>query len=303
MTFRETVAWAGQQLAEAGSPESVLEAEVLVMHITGTSRAQLYASYSDPFPPDAETPFIDAVHRRLRHEPLAYIVGSREFFGLEFQVDPRAMIPRQETETLVEQAIEIAQRHLADQTCHIADIGTGCAAIAVSLATALPNAHIDAVDLSSGALKLAAFNCRRHGVAERIDLLQGDLLGPIATPLDMVVANLPYIPEREWDRLQPDIRLFEPPQALVSGTQGLGHILRLLGQAKRLNPQPQWLLLEMDPGQVPAVKREVSNLFPNAETTAFKDLYGLDRGVIVGGLGGSSRQETTLNAAAARLRD
>ena len=304
MTFHQAVAQARERLAAAGIAEAALEAEVLVMHSTGASRAQLYVSFPDPLPTGASEALETALHRRLNREPLAYVTGHREFFGLEFLVDRRAPVPRQETETLVERAVEIAARHFSEGACRIADVGTGCGAIAVSLATALPDARVDAIDSSSDALELSTLNCRRHDVADRVALLHGELLDPVVTPLDMVVANLPYIPEGEWGRLQPEIRLFEPPHGLLSGRGGLDHVFRLLGQTKRLTSPPSWLLLELGEDQAQAVVGEATRLFPGAKAEVYRDLNGLDRGVILSGLAVSSTgggQRTATGTLAARL--
>ena len=134
-------------------------------------------------------------------------------------------------------------------------------------------------------------------------MLQGDLLDP-AAPADIVVANLPYLPEGTWERLQPEIRLFEPPHALLSGVAGLGHVFRILGQAKRLNQPPSWLLLELGEGQAPAVVREATRLFPGAKAEVLRDLHGLDRGVILSGLAvstGGGAQRAATGTLAARI--
>ena len=306
MTFQEVLAEARRRLEAAGLAEASIEAEVLVMHVTGISRAHLYVSLPDPFPASAANALRQAIRRRLDREPLAYITGHREFFGFDFLVDRRAPVPRQETETLVEQAVEIARHHFSGQALRAADVGTGCGAIAVSLAKALPNADVVAIDISTDALELAASNCHQHGVAGRVALLHGDLLEPAPEPLDIVVANLPYIPEGQWDSLQPEIRLFEPRHALVSGREGLDQVLRLLSQAKRLKSPPRWLLIELGEGQAATVAREAANLFPAAKAEVLQDLNGLDRGVLLSGMAGSSgkgRQRAAAGTTSAGLRD
>jgi len=254
------------------------------MHAAGVSRTQLFQRLPEPLAGAAAESLERALERRLAGEPLPYITGHREFYGLDFLVDRRALVPRQETETLVEQAIAIATAHYRGEPLRIADVGVGSGAIAVSLATALPAATIFATDTSEGALGLAAENCWRHNVQDRMTLLRGDLLAPVPMPVDMVVANLPYIPEGAWDRLQPEIRLFEPKEALVAGPDGLLQVRRLLEQVRCSRRPPGWLLLELGQGQARLVAREALCLFPGAMARVFLDLAGLERGIVLAGL-------------------
>lgn len=281
-SVRDVLGRVQRRLAAAGVTEAPLEAQVLVMHVTGMSRAELYAALPDPFPPHALQPLDQAVSRRIAREPLAYITGHREFFGLDLAVDARVLVPRPETETVVEHVIDVAGMNYSGKACAIADVGTGSGAIAISLASALPRARIYATDISLEALDLARQNCQRHGLGGRVTLLPGDLLEPVGVPLDIVVANLPYVAEDEWPGLQPEIRLFEPRGAVISGPAGLDHLFRLLGQVRGRQPRPAWVVLEMRPGQAAAVIQEARRLFPVREARAFNDLQGLERGVILG---------------------
>ena len=284
MKLQEELGEARRKLAEAGIPEAALEAEVLVMEAAGLSRAQLYASIPGPLPSGAVQWLRRALRRRLHREPLAYVTGHREFFGLDLLVDRRALVPRQETETLLERTLEVIRGSFPGSTCRIADVGTGCGAIAVGLAANLPGAHIYATDISVPALELAALNCRGHGIEDRVTLLEGDLLTPLPSPVDVVVANLPYILEEEWGGLQPEICLFEPRQALVAGPTGLECIFRLLEQMQGSKVRPRWLLLELGEGQAKAVIQEATALFPGVRHEVFQDLNGLDRGIALSAL-------------------
>src|SRR3990170_5219756 len=191
-TIREALQRAAHAISELGSDEAGLEAELLLAQVLGTDRTHLYQRLPDALPPDAATAFDALLRRRLAHEPTAYIVGHREFFGLEFEVTPAAIIPRPETETLVELVLDFCASRTAGDPLRIAAVGVGCGAIAVSLAVSLPQAEVIAVDLSAEALALARRNAERHGVAERIGFLEGDLLAPLDAQVDVVAANLPY---------------------------------------------------------------------------------------------------------------
>lgn len=250
------------------------------MHATGWSRTQLLAGLRESFP-DARAAVLEAATaRRLAREPLAYITGHREFFGLDLLVDKRVLVPRQETECLVEQVVAIATEHYRDSVA-IADVGTGSGAIAIAIAATLPQSRIYAIDASEAALEVAQENVRRHGLEARVNLLQGDLLAPLATRVDIMVANLPYVPVREWEGLQPEIRLYEPKGALLAGERGLDCIVRLLEQTRAMREQPGWIALELGEGQADAVSAIERGLFPHSSATTFHDLGGLERGVVL----------------------
>ncbi len=280
MTLREAIASLRHRLETAAIADAGLEAEVLLMHAAGLTRAELYARLGDGLPAPAGERLGQLAARRLTHEPLAYITGHREFFSLDFLVDRRVMVPRQETETLVEEALAIA-REFPEGRCAIADVGAGSGCIAVSLAVHLPQAVIYAIDSDATALEAAAVNAQRHGVADRIRFLHGDLLAPLREPVHIVVANLPYVPDAEWPGLQPEICRYEPKQALVPGPTGLEANLRLLEQAAALRDGPRWLLLEAGNGQPPLLAQEARRLLPKAGVRIYRDLAGLERGLVI----------------------
>ena len=183
----------------------------------------------------------------MRREPLAYVLGSREFYGLDFRVTPAVMVPRPETETLVEEALAWARARSAPIT--VADVGTGSGCIVVSLAVHLPDARFLATDVSPAALAVAEENARRHGVAGRVRLLPGHLLEPLPGPVDLVVANLPYIPRGRIDSLQPEVRDHEPREALDGGPDGTDLLRPLLRQAGAYLRPGAALMLEIDEEQ------------------------------------------------------
>lgn len=220
------------------------------------------------------------IQRRISREPTAYITGHKEFFGIDFEVSPHTLIPRPDTELLVETAIKLANAAFP-QSCLIADIGTGCGAIAIALALHLPQAKIYATEISSAALEVAESNCQKHGVSNRIRLLQGDLLESLPEPVQLIVANLPYISEPELPKLPFEISMFEPQLALAGGTDGLTQIRRLLAQASSKLLSGGAVLLEIGYDQGPVVKDLARKYFPSARVSVATDLNGLDRVVTI----------------------
>ena len=285
VSVREAVLWGARVLEQHGCDSPRLDAELLLAHALGLSRARLLARFDQELSPAELTRYRQLIERRRAHEPVAYIVGHKEFYGLDFYVDRRVLIPRPETELLVEKAIELAGR-VGDRgyglyPLTLADVGTGSGAIAVSLAVHLPQATIYALDSSAEALEVAARNVRHHRVEGRVHLLRGDLLSPLPEPVDIVVANLPYVSETELAELPPEIRCYEPLSALDGGPNGLRHIRRLLAQAREYLSPHGAVILEIGATQGKAVAELARQHFPTAEIEIAKDYGGLDRVVIV----------------------
>ncbi len=273
----EAVRWLETSLDDAGLDDARIEAEALVMSALAANRASLYAAWRDDVVTAAqERSLSNLLERRLSREPLAYVVGHREFYGLDLLVDQRALIPRPETELLVDLALEAARGVNPAGRVAIADVGAGCGAVAIALAHHLPHATVWAVDLSAAALQVAAANANRYGVAERVTLLHGDLLTPLPAPVDIIVSNPPYVPQDVLPRLAPEV-LREPRQALDGGVKGLSVIERLLQQAPAHLAAPGALLLECSPEQANDVERMARHAFPSAEIEIAKDLAGRDR--------------------------
>jgi release factor glutamine methyltransferase len=270
--------WATPTLREAGIESPQLDAEVLLAHSLGITRSELYARLDQPSQKAAEKNFRSFVARRLLHEPVAYITGHKEFYGLELQVDRRVLIPRPETETLVEVALTIARQH---RVTELAEVGVGSGAVAIALAVNLPWAEIYATDSSALALEVAEENCRRHDVWDRVHLALGDLLDPLPQPVCLVVANLPYVAEEELDGLASDIIAYEPLSALHGGPHGLDHIRRLLEQAGPWLKPPGMICLEIGATQALVVNALAREHFPAATVAVVRDLAGLDRVVII----------------------
>jgi release factor glutamine methyltransferase len=271
---------AALQVLETANPR--LEAELLLQHALGFNRTQLYQHLRDEMPPDKEAAYHDLVWRRLCGEPTPYIIARTDFYDIELAVTAVAAIPRPETELLVEKVSALAGKRLQDTpSLTIVDVGTGCGAIALALATHLPSAEIIATDISPAALALAQGNAERLGLAPQVRFLCGDLLEPLEQPVDIVVANLPYVRSAEWGSLPVEIRCYEPREALDGGPDGLRVIERLLRQAPPLLRSGAALLLETGYDQGPPIVALASEVFPEAAIEVKKDLASVDRLVII----------------------
>jgi release factor glutamine methyltransferase len=252
--------------------DASLESEILLRYALKINRAQLYLDLEDTLNPEQAEAYQRLVERRLSGEPTAYITGHREFYGLDFYVDPRVLIPRPESEILVEKAIDLAQRC---KVFTVADIGTGCGAIAISLALNSEFTKVYATDISGDALEVTRINCRRYGVADKIVLLQGDMLAPLTEPVDLIVANLPYVQESAMPQNGP--ASFEPVVALNGGLAGLEKIRQLGYQVgDKLNPRGS-LLLEIGQGQRTVVTEFLRGLFQAGEIEVYRDLGDIER--------------------------
>lgn len=260
-----------------------LDAQLLLAHALGVSRTQLLGRLSEDALESAADRYQDLLARRARREPLAYITGTQEFWDRSFAVTPAVLIPRPETETLVERALELGRQGAE----RMADVGTGSGCIAVSVATDLPSAVVYATDVSRDALEVAARNVQRHGVGGRVVLLEGPLLEPAPSGLDLVLANLPYVSRGELDGLQPEVREWEPRKALDGGEDGLDLVRRLLTQLpEKLLPHGA-CLLEIDPRQFTRLRADVARLLPEWHVQAIKDLTGRPRIAEIGLFTGS----------------
>ena len=236
MTLGERVAAARRTLVAAGIPdvEAALDTDLLARHVLGFDRAAVLTRMRDPELDGFAPRFTAFVKRRARPEPIAYITGEREFWGVPFEVTPAVLIPRPETELIVEEAIAAYAGAPPDP---IIDVGTGSGCLAVALAREFAHAHVIATDISEEALDVARRNAARHGVDGRIDFLRADLLEGIAARADLIVSNPPYVAARDADTLPPDVREYEPHVALFAGEDGLEAYRRLLPSARaRLKP-------------------------------------------------------------------
>lgn len=276
MNRKEALARARKLLIASNIDDAALEGEILLRHVLGISRAQLFTSLdSEIIQRDMDT-LKKLVSRRITGEPSAYITGSKEFYGLEFIVNQHVLIPRPETELLVEQAINLCLNH---KFTTVADIGTGCGAIAVSLAANITTVKIYATDISAQSLKVAEQNCIKHGVKERVTLIQGDMLEPLRESVDVIVANLPYV--READIPGQGTLSFEPNLALNGGEKGLDKIEQVCQQAGDKLKRKGKMLLEIGQGQAEDTKVILHKYFPSGIIDIKKDLAGIERVVIL----------------------
>ena len=279
MTAKETLTRARETLAADSIEDAPLECEILLRHTLNITRVQLYQDINRELTSAEESAFWRLIERRLSHEPTAYITGHCEFYGLNLYVDPRVLIPRSGTELLVEEALRFADRHLSKKghSCLIAEVGTGSGAVAIALARHLSQARIYASDVSASVLEVAAINCQRHGVEGQIELLLGDMLEGLPEPVDLIVANLPYIRDKEMEELSPEIRLFEPGIALAGGEDGLDKVRRLCHQVGgKLKPEGS-LLLEIGLGQAGELTDFLRALYPSARIDVIPDYGGIER--------------------------
>jgi release factor glutamine methyltransferase len=269
VSLKQALSRARGILAEKNNEDTPLECELLLRHVLGISRTQLYLDLDHELSPKQEEAFWQLIKRCLNGEPTAYITGHCEFYGLDFYVDPRVLIPRPESELLVEKAISLAQNH---RLLTIAEIGTGSGAIAITLALELPWARIYATDISASALKVALINCQKHGVIDRVYLLHGNMLDPVPEPVDLIIANLPYVKESELTGMR-----FEPRLALDGGRDGMKRIRQLCRQVGGKLRPGGFLLLEIGQGQRKVVTTLLNALFPSGKIKIMPDLSGIDR--------------------------
>jgi release factor glutamine methyltransferase len=281
MTIRDAIAVAAEQLAEANIEEPRLTAHTLLAHALGKDRAYLFAHGEMPISPETLAQFQRATSRRARRVPLQYLTGHQEFYGLDFLVTPDVLIPRPETELIVEEVLK-----LNTQTAPvIIDVGTGSGCLAVTLAVKLEQAYVIAVDISRPALDVARRNAGRHGVESRIEFFESDLFSVLAgrePPLraNFIVANPPYVSETEFGALPREVRDHEPLRALVAGPDGLAVHKRLLAESRKFLRDEGYLIVEMGFGQWPALL-EVVNAFGWCVIEVLRDLQDIQRTMVL----------------------
>ncbi len=271
--------WASQRLSAARIPSPTDEARLLLADALQTTIASVMAHPERVLLHDQRRRFESYVDRRTALEPVAYIVGHREFYGLDFMVTPDVLIPRPETELLVERGLAKAEALLAikGRDLVVADLGTGSGAVAVALVAGQPQLKVIAVDRSVRALEVAKENAARHQVTDRIEFIHGNLLRGITVALDLLVANLPYISSDEVPRLMPDVSQYEPHEALDGGPDGTVLIRRALEQSAGLMASPCSLLFEIGDGQGDQLCRHARGVFPEAEIGVDRDYAGFER--------------------------
>lgn len=282
LTIIEEINRATIPLSAAGVTNARLDAEVLLAHIIKKDRVWLITHRDDTLDERAQRDFDEAIQRRTKREPLQYIIGNQEFWGLEFLVTPDVLIPRPETELIIESSLKAAS---GAAPLTIIDLCTGSGCIAVSLAKELPESRIIATDLSEKALAVARENARRHGVSGRIRYLEGDLFEPlekldIRGQIDIMVSNPPYVPEGLLRILQPEVRDHEPERALVSGPEGTELHQKIIDPAPQYLKHGGALIMEMGIGQAGTVREMIRLSGAYASVDILKDLAGIDRVIV-----------------------
>ena len=275
-TVGRLLTWTTDWLGTRGSDTPRLDAEVLLAHVRGCQRIMLYTAFDTVVDDDERGRFRALVKRRGDGEPVAYLVGAREFFSLPFTVTKDVLIPRPETEGLVVRTLDLGKPAAAPR---IVDVGTGSGAIAVAVAKRLPAATLAASDLSAAALAVARANADRHGVADRIEFVEADLLAHprLTGPWDVIVSNPPYVREDEFAALPRDVRDHEPRGALVAGPTGVELVTRLAAEAAERLAPGGWLLVEIGPSTVAAAEAALAGQPGLEPGPTLKDMAGLPR--------------------------
>ncbi len=261
-TIRKVLEWTTAHLKKHGSATPRLDAEVLLAHARQCHRIQLYTHYDEELTEEVRASMRDLVQRRARQEPVAYLVGEREFFSLPFHVNADVLIPRPDSETLIVEAISCLKPTPADDTASVAsrawrivDLCTGSGCLAITLARQLPTSQLIATDLSDKALAVARQNLARHSLADRVELRQGSLLQPLQNepPFDLIISNPPYIPSSDIETLEEDVRRHEPRLALDGGADGMDLLRPLITEGPKHLLPGGWMLLEFTSEQAPAL--------------------------------------------------
>lgn len=276
-TIGRILKWTEQYFKEKGIESPRLDAEVLLGHILGRERIYLYVHFDEPLEPAELARYREAIKQRVQRVPVAYIIGEKEFMGLTFKVTEDTLVPRPDTEILVQAAIE-RLRASGEEAPRFADIGTGTGAICLSVLHFLPKAQADTVDISPAARAVAEENAAALEVANRVTFHTGDLLTPLAGSYDAILSNPPYIPDDDIAALAPEVRLKEPRTALAGGKDGLDFYRRLTADAPALLKDGGFLAVEVGIHQAAPVAALAAPAF--SRTEILKDYAGIERVVI-----------------------
>lgn len=280
LAINALVADARRRLRAAGIPqdEAALDARLLAQHVLGWTQARLLTHGDEPASSTAQTEYDNLVRRRAAREPLAYITGVREFWNIDIDVTPAVLIPRPETELIIESALEHFEH---DQPLRIADVCTGSGCVVIALGREFPRATLVASDISASALAVARRNISRYELESRVLCVKTDLLDDLPAPFDLIVANPPYVPQGDATELAPEVRQYEPPRALFGGTDGLQIVTRLVTQAPAALRKDGLLIFEFGLGQLDAVTTAIGRT-PSLTLLEVKhDLQDIPRTAIV----------------------
>jgi len=279
-TVGRLLTWTTEWLGTRGSDSPRLDAEVLLAFVRNCPRILLYTAFDEVVDGEQRQKFRELVRRRGQGEPVAYLVGIKEFFSMSLKVTPATLIPRPETEGLVVRALDVWRQEFSGKAgMRVLDVGTGSGALAIALATHMKDASITATDVSQEALDIASANVSKHAFDRRIRLFQSDVLDhpDLAGSWDMIVSNPPYIREDEFEGLSDDVRLYEPREALVGGVTGCEIVQRLVQQASGRLASGGWLFIEIGPSTVAAAEKSISDTPGLVGKPTLKDAAGLAR--------------------------
>ena len=276
---KDLLAAALERLLAVRDNTAQLDAEVLLMYLLGYTRAQLYARFDEQINPTQAAEYTALVERRAQGEPIAYITSHREFMALDFYVDRRVLIPRPETELLVEYSVKkLLEKGWSEANVTLVDVGTGSGVIAVYLALRFPRIRVWASDISPEALQVARLNAERYEVLDRIEFLQGNLLEPLPQAVQVILSNPPYT---VLSQVEPNVARYEPNIALDGGPKGLAIYRELLGQARARLQRPGLIALEIGSEQATDVANLGRFFFPGCQIDLYRDYAGLDRVLIL----------------------
>jgi release factor glutamine methyltransferase len=277
-TIQRLLQWTTDYFKKCGSSSPRLDAEVLLADACGYQRIDLYAKFNEEPTEEVKSKFRELVRRRAANEPVAYLVGKKEFYSLSFFVSPACLIPRGETEHVVIEALDRIKQNPSKQEFQIADVCTGSGCIAVAVAKHAPTSRIIAIDLSAEALEIASRNVELHAVQDRVHLQQGDLLESLEDQsLDMVLSNPPYVSDTEFELLDRSVREHEPKLALVAGPTGREIIDRLIEQSAAKLKDNGWLICELSPMIADAIHATLEADKRWARVSLVRDLAGKKR--------------------------
>ena len=279
-TIQKLLNWTSEYLTNKGVDSPRLSAELLLSHALGLKRIELYTQFDQQVPQQQLDKLHDLVKRAGLHEPVAYLTGKTEFYSLELDITADCMIPRSETELLVQRAIEFLRTRTGIQ--YICDLCTGSGCITVAIAKNFPDARVIATDISAAALEVAARNVEKHRLTEHVRLLCGDLFEPIIQQLDvsqfdLIVCNPPYVSTTEYEKLEKNVKDYEPVSALLAGTDGMDVYRRIINKVDKFLKPGAVLMLEIGYAQGPAVKELLEQTGAFAKITIEKDYHNNDR--------------------------
>ena len=278
-TILKLIKWTADYLSKKGIDTARLDAELMLAYLLKTDRTRLYMNFDQPLTKDELSNFKKLLERRAKHEPLQYITEHQEFWSLSFKVSPSVLIPRPETELLVEESImELSKSFPEEESIEILDIGTGSGALAAALASELKGAHLTGVDISPEAARLARENIEANNLSSSVSILEGDLFEPVGDKsFHLIVSNPPYIPHGDLDSLQPEVAEFEPLSALDGGDDGLDYYRRIIPESLKYLIPGGWLMLEHGKGQSGDIISIFKERSAFTDIESINDLAGIDR--------------------------